>query len=312
MPLPTARQSFAMAAHLARALGANVIPCTVRERRPLVRWAALHSPGSPRLSAETLAAWGRSAAEREERGEPTAWAILPGSARLAVIDCDRPSALAGLIERFGETPLVVRSPTPGRAHLWYRWPDGADVGKVDEAALGGAYSIKARGAMIHAPGSLHRSGTGFYRCDLPPREWVAGLAAALPPLDLAEVERDRVGRLDLSGLGSLPPDWADADEAVRRGIAWLRAAGPPEPGGRESKTWRAAMTLGDLGVPEEIALSLIVAWDAEAPVPRGPGAVIETTQRAYARRKLPGGCRRLPTDVVVDAGAIAADLGGTP
>ena len=105
---------------------------------------------------------------------------------------------------------------------------------------------------------------------------------------------------------------------IKSSSAALKAAGPPLSADapcadwRESKTWRAAMTLGDLGVPEEIALDLLVAWDAEAPAGRGPGAVLETATRAYARRKLPGGCRRLPTDVAVDAGAILADLGGTP
>lgn len=297
-----------MAAHLARALNANLIPCEVGTRRPLVRWAALHSPGSARLSLETLAEWAAHAAERERAGKATAWAVLPGSARLLAFDVDEPEQVPRLLEIHGPTPLIVRSPTPGRAHLWYRWPAGTDVGCVGQEALPG-YAVKARGGMIHAPGSLHRSGLGFYRAELHPSEWTAELAGRLPEADLAAIDADRVGRLDLGALAGLPESWAGADEAERRGIAWLRAAGPPEPGGRENKTWRAAMTLGDLGVPEDVALRLIVAWDAEGPAPRGAAEASDTARRAYARRRLPGGVRRLPDGGEVDAEALFAGAG---
>ena len=307
---PTARQSFSAAVHLATALGCNVIPCSVEERRPLVKWAPLHSPRSARISRETLLAWGSVAEQREREGVPTAWALLPGSGRYAVIDCDRAGTLDELLERFGRTPLIVRSPVAGHAHLWYRWPHGADIGGVAEGATRLGYGVKARGNMIHAPHSLHRSGVGWYTSDLPPAEWTAGLGERLPIFDLEALDADRIGRLDLDGLAGLPEDWAGEDEAARRGIAWLRAAGAPVPGERESKTWRAAMSLGDLGVPEAMAARLIVAWDAEGQQPRGAIEVLDTVTRAYARRRLPGGCRRVADSGEVDADAIFADLTG--
>lgn len=309
---PTARQSFAHARAFARALGpqgANVIPCSVPERRPLVKWAHLHAPGSPRIAEDCYLEWLAEAERRERAGEPTAWQVLPGSVRCAVLDVDKPEAMPAILERFGDTPLKVFSPTPGRAHLWYRWPPGMDVGSVAETALGGAYAVKARGAAIHAPGSLHRNGTGWYRCSIPAGEWAgADLRDRLPNLDLAALDEDRVGRLDLGALSGLPEEWAGEDEAERRAIAWLRVAGPPLPGEREQKTWRAAMTLGDLGVREPQAVRLIVAWDSESMVPRGPVEAADTVTRAYERRRLPGGCRRVAHGGDIDADSILADL----
>jgi hypothetical protein len=304
--LPTARQSLEMALHLARALGANLIPCSVDSRRPLVKWSGLHSPGSPRVSEATLAAWGQEAARRERDNVPTAWALLPGSARLVALDVDEPAQVGRLLEIHGETPLIVRSPTVGRAHLWYRWPHGTDVGSVSQESLPG-YAVKARGAMIHAPGVLHRSMLGWYRASLPIAEWTPDLVQRLPFLDLAALDEDRRGRMDIDALAGGPECWADEDEAVRRGRAWLQAA-EHSIGGREGKTFHAALTLGDFGVPLPVAERLIVEWDGAAPSPRGAVAVCETVSRAYASRRLPAGCRRVGDSGDVDAAAIFSDL----
>lgn len=307
---PTARQSFNTAHYLAQALGANMIPCAVDTRRPLVRWADLHSPGSPRLSRETLGQWLGEALRRErEDGVPTSWALLPGSARLVALDVDEPAQVERLQDLHGETPLIVRSPTVGRAHLWYRWPHGTDVGSVSQESLPG-YAVKARGAMIHAPGSLHRSMLGWYDTTLPREEWThPDLVRRLPFLNLAALDEDRRGRMDMGALVGGPESWAGEDEAIRRGRAWLAAA-EHSMGAREGKTFHAAMTLGDFGVPLAVAERLICEWDAAAPSPRGAVAVSETVSRAYAARRLPAGCRRVADPGDVDAAAILSDIAG--
>lgn len=295
-----------MARHLARALGVNVIPCDVASRMPLVKWADLHSPGSRRVTEAEFAEWARLAAERERRGVPTAWQLLPGSGRLVALDVDDPAAVDRLLEIHGETPLMVRSPTPGRAHLWYRSPFGVDLGGIAEAALGGAYAVKARGSAIHAPGSLHRSGRGWYRASLPVSEWTADLGDRLPVLDLAAIDADRVGRLSA--------DWADAAESIagdvegeRRGRAWLARA-EHLTGSRETRTFRAAMSLGDLGLRLELAERLLVEWDAHGGNPRGAADTAETVRRAYACRRAPVGCRRGIDSSPLDADDLLADL----
>ena len=308
MTLPTAHQSYSMARHIARALGVNVIPCEVTSRKPLVQWARWHSPGSPRITEAEHAYHASLAAERERRGVPTSWALLPGSGRLVGLDVDDAAQVERLIEIHGETPLVVRSPTPGRAHLWYRSPFGVDLGCVSQEALPG-YAVKARGGMIHAPGSIHRGGRGWYRASLPVSEWTADLGDRLPVLDLAAVDADRAGRLDFDAFGNVPESWADETEADRRGRAWLAQA-EHVMGGREGKTFHAAMTLGDFGVRVELAERLIVAWDAAGPSPRGAVDTCETVRRAYASRRLPPGCRRTAAGDL-DADALLADLRGT-
>lgn len=88
MILPTAEQSYAMARHLGRALGCNVIPCDVETRAALVKWARWHSPGSPRVTEDEFREWAAMAASRERRGVRTAWQVLPGSGRLVALDVD--------------------------------------------------------------------------------------------------------------------------------------------------------------------------------------------------------------------------------
>jgi len=306
MILPTAEQSYAMARHLGRALGCNVIPCDVETRAALVKWARWHSPGSPRVTEDEFREWAAMAASRERRGVRTAWQVLPGSGRLVALDVDDAAQIDRLQELHGETPLVVRSPTPGHAHLWYRWPVGVDLGCVSQESLPG-YAVKARGGAIHAPGSVHKAGVGFYRASLPPREWTADLPARLPHLDLAALDADRVARLDFDAYGNVPESWADETEADRRARAWLEQA-EHVVGGREGKTFHAAMTLGDFGVRLELAERLIVAWDARAPQPRGATDTCETVRRAYASRRLPPGCRRVAHGADIDADALLADL----
>lgn len=306
---PTAQESADAARRFARALRCNVIPCRVDTRRPfLPEWAHLHSPGSRRVTEDELDRWTREAVERERVGIPTAWQILPGSGRLVVLDVDDPAAMAGIVERFGETPLVVRSPTPGRGHLYYRMPaPPIDVGIVTEQSLGGAYGVKGRGSAIHAPWSLHRRG-GWYRASIPRAGWVDGLADRLPVLDLAVVDADRVGRLDMSRLSTGVESIAGEEEARRRCRAWIAKA-THLTGTREQKTWQAACTFGDLGAPLAVVVEVLCEWDAKGGQPRGAVATTETATRAWQRRRLAVGARRFgDPEEALDADALLDDM----
>ena len=292
------------AAHrLARALGCNLLPTEVESRRPKVReWAHLHSPWSSRIDAAQLRQWRDAEVEERRRGrERTAWALLPGSGRLAVIDSDSAEWTALWLSR-APTPLVVTSPSPGRAHLWYRWPDGVDLTPRSGPAPG-TYEIKARGSTIHAPGSLHRSRLGRYACSLPASEQVPGLRDRLPVLDLALVEADAeaAGRGRYDGRGEVDFDrWSEGGEGERRFAAWVAAVPPAGEGSRQSTLYRIAVKAGDFGVTYDRARVLCEAWAASCSPPLPEDEAEGCLRRAYLARRSAVGC------------ALGEDVSGIP
>lgn len=274
---------------LARALGCNYVPTTL-DRVPLVEgWPGWALPGSPKLDVDTLARW--RAAERRDlaRGvERFAWALLPGSARVVVLDSDDEVWTERLLER-QPTPLVVRSPTAGRAHLYYRWPDGVDLSSRDAVAGPCTYEVKARARTIHAPGSLHHRRQGRYVCSLPPEEQVPGLRERLPVLDLALVEADARLRL---GADAEREEWDWGEErwstdgvGLRRWTALLAATPPAQQGGRQRKLYNVACRAGDLGVPEPQARPGLIAWALACEPPLGEEEARDALRRAYKARR---------------------------
>lgn len=291
------------AAHrLARALGCNIVPTTI-DRVPLVEgWGGFALPSSPRLDAPTLRAWrDRELADLSRGVERMAWGLLPGSGRVVVLGGDSEEWTERLMER-QPTPLVVRSPTPGRAHLYYRWPDGVDVSTRVNVAGPDSYDLKARGATCHLPGSLHRSRAGRYVCSLPPEEQVPGLRDRLPVLDLALVEEDARA----AGRGAREReewDWDAWDEdgsGARRWAAYLRATPPATQGGRQARLIALAMRAGDFGVTEPTARPGLLAWAATCTPPLDPEEVKDALRRAYLARRSPIGTELAAPTVVVD------------
>lgn len=289
---------------LARALGCNLIPTTI-DRVPLVEgWPAWNFPGAARLDAATLARWRDAELDDLRRGrEVKAWALLPGSGRVVVLGADSAEWTERLMER-QPTPLVVRSPTPGRAHLYYRWPDGADVSSRVNVAGPDSYDIKARGATCHLPGSLHRSRAGRYVCSLPPEEQVPGLRDRLPVLDLALVEEDarehaqarRPSMVD----ERIEDAWDEDGSGARRWAAYLRATPPATQGGRQARLIALAMRAGDFGVAEPVARPGLLAWAATCTPPLDPVEVEDALRRAYLARRSPIGTELVAPAVVVD------------
>ena len=142
---------------------ANFIPCRL-DKSPLIReWRHLSALGlrSPRLTSYEVnqMRW-RSA--RDDR--PAAYAILPGSAGLVVVDVDAPDLLPSLLALYGDTPVRTRTPSGG-VHLYYLAPaDGeADDGVARVTSRTGvrgprSYDVKASGSMCHMPGGESHSG----------------------------------------------------------------------------------------------------------------------------------------------------------
>ena len=280
------------ALRLARALDCNFIPTTI-QRVPLVEgWADWHLPGTPaRIDRETLELWAAMVRERGARGQETAWGLLPSSGRVAVLGGDSEEWTERLLAR-QPTPLVVRSPTPGRAHLYYRWPEGRDVATRVNAAGVDTYDLKARGATCHMPGSLHKSQRGRYVCDLPLEEIVPGLRERLPVLDLALVEADRVERRAVEWRDSVVGEALLSTDGAgeRRLRGYLSKVEPPRRGARENTLFRLGHKAGDFGLDEPRAQALLLPWAARCSPPMGDDEAREVVKRAYLTRYLPIGC----------------------
>lgn len=293
---------------LARALGCNIMPTSLEREPYLAAWPGWNYPDSTRcwLEVDMMRRWReREARELRAGREQTAWALLPGSGRIVVVDCDG----AGWAERWLErlpTPLVVRSPTPGRAHLYYREPDGVDVGSRGDVAGKDTYEIKARGAgSIHAPGSLHHRRQGRYACSLPPEEQVQGLRERLPVLDLAivgEDERLRPGRPDAWRCDHGEERWDTTGEGARRWAAYLKATPSAQSGGRQKTLFRLARKAGDFGQDFAAALPGLLAWAAACEPPLEDEDVRGALRRAYDTRVSQTGCDLTPEaeDITVD------------
>ncbi len=80
--------------------------------------------------------------------------ILTGLSGLTVVDCDAPDAVAAMIERCGDTPLKVATPSGG-AHLYYR-SDGERCTNL--RAHGLEVDIKGIGGFVVVPPSVRPAG----------------------------------------------------------------------------------------------------------------------------------------------------------
>jgi len=281
--LLSAIDTWNIAAHWAAAIGlperhAPLVPCGV-DKRPMISWGDwIEHP----QSVELVLAWGgdivrRQRGSRSGRPSPAAWQYIPGAVGLVVVDIDAPSALRRVVETFGQSPVIVK--TPGRGmHLLYK---SAQRVKTTSGGLPG-YDVKAWASLAHAPGSRHPSPTDprepLYKplgaAAAPWAEWPQRfgedgcLRELIPDFDLAAYERE----LDRAGLSRRPTvgqrgvddvTLEPSDRNVARWRAYLEAAGPAVSGqGGHLHTRGLALRLGDLGCDEETAQDLLAEWNA--------------------------------------------------
>ncbi len=86
-------------------------------------------------------------------------ALLVGHCGLVVVDCDSDDALAAAEQRFGHTPVLVRTPSGRGGHLYYRAPPGEEVRQANLRRREGlAIDVKAgKGAYVVCPPSVRPS-----------------------------------------------------------------------------------------------------------------------------------------------------------
>ena len=153
MPLHTRGYgAFANSAMAMLEAGLCPIPCGGSDgKTPLVKnWNNLQRP----YTQETIRGWAEKFCDANV-------GIVCGISGVAVVDIDKPDYLDEVMERFGPTPLIVRTPRGGR-HLYYR-ADRTDLrpSKLfakDNSVIG---DIKAGPSFVVAPPSVRPEGNKY-------------------------------------------------------------------------------------------------------------------------------------------------------
>ena len=288
---------------------ANFIPCRL-DKSPLVReWRHLSAAGvkSPRLTSHEIWQMERRAG-REDR--PAAYAILPGSAGLVIVDVDDPAMVDALVELYGDTPIRTHTPSGG-THLYYLAPEDPEspdgiAAVVSRTWVRGpkTYDVKAAGAMAHMPGG--ESLSGLYRASVDTYGLERGeLRAALPVFPVERYREDwshhhegadwspQGDRADDFVLGPAHP-LADGRTAADLWDDAIELIGQAREGERHDKTRRLALNLGDRGCSEEQAIEILREWNAANAPPATQDEVERWAREAYRSRRSALGCRAWP------------------
>jgi hypothetical protein len=220
------------------------------------------------------------------------------------------------------TPVQVTTGREGGGrHLYYRVEGEAPALETRTQRIG--YDLKGAAGLVVLPGSAHASGRRYeLQVDgvlVDPRRLSPGeLYARLPPFPLAEHLAD-LQRLGLTGGTARPLVRRDYDndlfmenedeacEVARRVCRWHareRGQAVAHEGGH-TKTMSLLHYLGDLGVPEDVALAAAAEWNTQNVPPWPDRDLRAKLHDAYwgQHRRDPLGC------YMVDASRIVDDLG---
>ncbi len=136
-------EPFRMCAETYWDMGLSVIPCLKEGgKKPCVTWKRFQTK---RIGGRGLGSW--------LAAFPAAnIAIVTGElSAVTVVDCDNPNVtLMFLLDKFGETPLVVQTPSGGY-HLYYRYN-----GEHNSQDASNKIDIKGQGGFVVAPPSYNR------------------------------------------------------------------------------------------------------------------------------------------------------------
>jgi len=213
--------------------------------------------------------------------------VLTGEG-LLVLDIDdkngrRGSAsLQDLIDNTGLDTETLTALTPsGGRHLFYRVPPGADV-RSSVNRLGQGIDVRGYHGYVAGVGSIVPEGE---------YDWSeAGAVIADPPDWLIRLCGPKHKGGDLDPAAPLDLDEADA---ARRAREWLETAAPEavEGQGGNETTYRVACRVKDFGVPEPIALDLLLDhWNtAKAVPPWSPEELERLVSNAYRYGTAPVG-----------------------
>lgn len=162
---------------------------------------------------------------------------------LVVLDVDGEAGMAALTAA-GIDPWEVPTPSVksggGGYHFYYRYPSDMEI--PTRTALFDHVDVRSDGGFIVAPPSIHRSGNTY--------EWIDGLS--LEDLDLAEV--------DLSWMTQKKPK-APKKKQERKDAWVIDALEGVSEGGRNDTATRLAGHLFHYGLPPEISMAWLRAWN---------------------------------------------------
>lgn len=141
---------FAMSAAKYRDIGLSIIPCGGdKGKEALIKWAPFQNK---KPNSKTINSWCKRF--------PTAnIGIVTGSiSGVTVVDCDNPQlSLAQLIEHFGDTPLIAKTPS-GCLHLYYRY-NGENSAQLEHLKV----DIKSTGGIAICEPSYNFETGGLYQ-----------------------------------------------------------------------------------------------------------------------------------------------------
>ena len=144
--------AFQQAAPAVLAAGLCPIPCGGDDgKRPLVRgWQGLRKP------------YGKNAVQKFQRQFPAAnIGITCTPSRLVVVDIDQPGYFDEILSRFGDTPIIVGTPSGG-FHLYYRAKGRCHLpASCMPAMVSVVGDIKAHRAFVVAPNSVRPDGRSY-------------------------------------------------------------------------------------------------------------------------------------------------------
>ncbi len=196
--------------------------------------------------------------EREfERAPDSNVGIVTGAvSRVIVIDVDSDEGRRALENAWGlkegQLPLAPTVKTGGGGwHIYARWPGVERAPRTGVRILPGV-DIRAEGAFVVAPPSLHSSGTAY--------EWLPGRSldeVEIPDIDFTPFLQDQRGARAAESISpGEPTTWFDT--ALLQGTP---------PGGRNDMAARLAGRYFSLGLSRPEAKVLLDAWNSRSASP---------------------------------------------
>ena len=179
LPKGTPSRPFASAALELAEAGLAVIPCGSDDgKTPSIKWRNMrYHPGAALI--------GKLA---KQHGHANVGILTGKLSGVLIVDIDDAEIVDPMLERFGRTPILMRTPSGG-VHLWYRW-NGEKSGGLRNQGL--AVDIKGAGGIVVVPPSV-RPSTGR------PYTWLKGSLK-----DLSSLPRARPGSLPLTNERAAP------------------------------------------------------------------------------------------------------------
>lgn len=137
------------------ALGLSVFPLFRRGKKAAVEWMRFQHE---RPTEAQIKSWWL---DRPEANIAVACGPVSG---VLVVDVDGEkgaATIAHLQQTYGPLPATWRSSTGKGEHLWFRYPQGLEIGNARGRLKNSGVDIRGFGGYVVAPGSIHENGTPY-------------------------------------------------------------------------------------------------------------------------------------------------------